>query len=94
MNRPEAKYIRPESIRTGALIRITTQEKDCAISRVGRVHRREHVGSATYFYTEQDQLIGIDWRNGVDKITVTQLEPPAELADIPLFALTEKELTR
>lgn len=54
---PPVRYIRPETIQTGDLIRVTTKTFDRETSHTGRARRMHYEGSDRVWSTEQGQVL-------------------------------------
>lgn len=53
----KARYIKPETICIGDLIKVTRKFKDAEISEVGRVAYRDHEGRYTDYLTSEGYLL-------------------------------------
>jgi len=83
------RYILPETIHVGDVIRITTKRDDIERTTVGKVASREHEGAATVLRTEAGHEIIRYIHENARSFKVTLLDPaPTRFAPIePLFKL-------
>lgn len=68
------RYIKPETICIGDVIRVTTKHKDIETSVVGRVARREVYNYSTDYITNEGVTILEHFRYTGSSATVTLLE--------------------
>jgi hypothetical protein len=75
-----ARYILPETIVIGDVIRATIKNKDVEISSVGVVARREHTQSGTEYISPDGVTLLETYRFDDRKVRVTLLDRPADRA--------------
>lgn len=91
MIRPRAfvpKYIRPESINLGQLIRISWKEKDVEHSVTARPAKRDHETFGTVYTTAEGVKLLTLWRAGSctpQGARITTLEPAPDYTKAQLF---------
>jgi hypothetical protein len=73
-----ARYIKPETIVLGDVIRATVKNKDVEISHVGAVARREHNAASTEYISAEGVTLLEVYRFDDRKIRVTLLDRPAD----------------
>ena len=74
----KARYIKPETICIGDLIKVTRKHKDVEISEVGRVADRQHAGRFTSYLTAEGHEI-VEAIAGVPYTRkITLLDRPAD----------------
>lgn len=79
------RYIKPEVICIGDLIRVTVQNKDTEVSTVGRVARREINNYYTEYLTTDGVTLLEHMRYHPEKVVVTLLDRKEDNNVIQLF---------
>jgi hypothetical protein len=48
---PKVHYVKPETVETGDLIRVTVKDRDVEVAVLGRIHDMQYEGSDRVYYT-------------------------------------------
>ena len=81
------RYIKPETIRIGDVIRVTHHDEDAEYGVKGRVMAREHATEGTFWKTATDKILLYRDRAMNTGATVTLIESAAELENVTLEGL-------
>lgn len=85
------RYIKPETICIGDVIRVTRKHKDVEISTVGRVANRQVYNYSTDYVTADGVTLYEHVRYApIQKVTVTLIERPADKLE-PLFDFNDTD---
>lgn len=84
---PRVRYIKPETIVLGDLIRVASKVDGVEVARLGRVEDRAHEGSATVYRTAEGGEVLRYIRENTRDMTVTLIEPSPRRQPVqaPLF---------
>lgn len=78
MARTAGRYIKPETICIGDVIRVTEKKRDTTVSVVGTVAKRERGRNYTEYVTAEGVTLLETYTHDDRKYTVTLLDRPAE----------------
>lgn len=83
-NTQKPRYIKPETICIGDLIRVTRKHKDVEISVVGKVASRQHFPRSTEYQTANGYVLLEQFYSTPEKVTVTLLHREYFQTELPI----------
>lgn len=83
-NIQKPRYIKPETICIGDLIRVTRKHKDVEISVVGKVASRQHFPHSTEYQTVEGYVLLEQFYTTPEKVVVTLLQREYTQTELPI----------